>query len=1467
MYNKKVLSTAKKELNKAKAPKKPKDIITDPMGQWKYPGLPTRIPGNDITMEGVGYPVLGVANNGQKQMMQPGEEYTFPGADYVDEYPQMRKGGTRKRRKTKSLSGTNKLMLPNPLLRNYKNRVYDPNVDYFQEGGVKGNWKVREELYDGEDEFFKGNPHVGGMAAEDDTVILNPYSKLSKAEKEAIIQNEKARLTMRNGYARPNFDLTEEQAKAFENYSPDIQDQRETVVGRIISGDPSQGNITEQQRQYAEELKRFMDMHKDTVLTNTSGPRNFQDGGMKTVKSKDGTITNVIQNPDGSKTVQVKTKNGKYYEKVVPMDYWGELDKAKEKYNEQHAYDKTVNTLGVVTYPASAASSVNDIMHGNYGDATLGFIPFVGPRAKFLGKLGNEMVDQLTNAGISYMKASKKAKNLKNVISGSTAAVQINDLIKQDGGYIEAELTEDEIEEYRKGGYIVEDISVPELTKAQEGVIQISDPKEFAYREKKYNDSLNAYNYGQKKLEKRNQLNKKYNIKENPANKWPASDKNTLVQKMVQKRTIYDVAPTDLLFTDGFHSYYGGVNGKKNKDPNLLISMTNEESGIPIHADSQDYKDLTFTVPFYKKPTQKPVLKSKKNEYPVGYQPYSLYGKVLDPERYGYGESNEGKPIQLGQQMEAFGKEVQMEKYKKANKYPWKKQEGGNSNYHKEGDSAYAWKVIPGKGAVTTHKHTDKNGNKTIKVIDSKGNHYIKTINKNGDVFNKTITKKELDEKAQKLSKNQMSMDDYMKNHGVGSAEWERKSSGAAQPVDWIWTLPMGGGRALAEEAGSLALQGTKGLFNLGKSAAKSNLVKLSKEGTKAFFNNTPKWITKVAPNLAPGINLNNLLTSYGIVEGANAYLDKDSDVRKANKKAYKNPNYNTITDALGENIINSLDFSGLAAGNKIGKLTNYITKETPLKNIPNLFKKDIKYVNLKDQIDDIVKNSSFKTEGEAFDYLIDHAKKNNKSVDDLLNIYSSRGFGFSHSNPIAAAEMIKNDLHPYVSPYLYHGTSDARLKSILESGLDNSKGKAVNTGGMMADVLGGGKTTAAGDMRYAKSFSEISANATEGKPVILRFKNKNKENLGFVGMHPSVKGKDIEYSFDGGKTWNKGVNNTNSKSGIKSQSLENEYWPKSLTEHPDMEYVLQKTPVKDFKVKPVIENLPTKKTHGYEVTKDEVYQLINQNLEYLTDPEYIKRRQLTTKESPEKIQKEINKYIENLKRSKIDFNTLGNFAGVYKPGKRKILNPFKKTTPHVGINPNEIKSRSHALHVLDHEIGHALSPISRGDFKGLPKYKNYPNLRIAKEHSEKGYLSSDYEQQVRLNRIKNYLYNKHGVSKNKPLSEEDFKLFTDDYNKWMSESHDGLGKGYIPIGMGDISDMLSGHIRTVGGGDKTRRNVRAAINKSWGLLPVGIGAGLLNNSQNQKLNQKKKGGIVAELTDDEIQDYIKQGYIVEDVD
>jgi hypothetical protein len=91
MYNKRELKKTERKQDKRDPFKK--DMIYDPRGQWDHPGENTRIPGGNITMAGVPYPVKGVPYyNGEKGspvMMQPGQDYNFGPADYVDEFPQM----------------------------------------------------------------------------------------------------------------------------------------------------------------------------------------------------------------------------------------------------------------------------------------------------------------------------------------------------------------------------------------------------------------------------------------------------------------------------------------------------------------------------------------------------------------------------------------------------------------------------------------------------------------------------------------------------------------------------------------------------------------------------------------------------------------------------------------------------------------------------------------------------------------------------------------------------------------------------------------------------------------------------------------------------------------------------------------------------------------------------------------------------------------------------------------------------------------------------------------------------------------------------------------------------------------------------------------------------------------------------------------------------------------------------------
>ncbi len=70
-------------------------VIKDNRGQWAHPGKITEIGSNNITMQGVNYPVLGISDQGDTQMMYPEQNYQFKGSK-VTEYPMMQRGGTVK---------------------------------------------------------------------------------------------------------------------------------------------------------------------------------------------------------------------------------------------------------------------------------------------------------------------------------------------------------------------------------------------------------------------------------------------------------------------------------------------------------------------------------------------------------------------------------------------------------------------------------------------------------------------------------------------------------------------------------------------------------------------------------------------------------------------------------------------------------------------------------------------------------------------------------------------------------------------------------------------------------------------------------------------------------------------------------------------------------------------------------------------------------------------------------------------------------------------------------------------------------------------------------------------------------------------------------------------------------------------------------------------------------------------------
>jgi hypothetical protein len=112
--------------------------------------------------------------------------------------------------------------------------------------------------YQSELDYFSKNPHVSGMSTEDYSVIFNPNSYLTSTEKESVLLNERARIYMKVHKINPDFELTPEQIKRFKNYSEDTNDIRSTIAARIISGDPSVGEPTDEQINFSKKLRQML---------------------------------------------------------------------------------------------------------------------------------------------------------------------------------------------------------------------------------------------------------------------------------------------------------------------------------------------------------------------------------------------------------------------------------------------------------------------------------------------------------------------------------------------------------------------------------------------------------------------------------------------------------------------------------------------------------------------------------------------------------------------------------------------------------------------------------------------------------------------------------------------------------------------------------------------------------------------------------------------------------------------------------------------------------------------------------------------------------------------------------------------------------------------------------------------------------------------------------------------------------
>lgn len=99
---------------------------------------------------------------------------------------------------------------------------------------------------------------IPGYAAEDMAVVLNPNSRLSPDERASVAQNEASRLWMRENQFQPSFTPSPEQRASFAGtpYEKNPNAMLETLLARLLSGDPSAGVPSQAMQVDADTVKR-----------------------------------------------------------------------------------------------------------------------------------------------------------------------------------------------------------------------------------------------------------------------------------------------------------------------------------------------------------------------------------------------------------------------------------------------------------------------------------------------------------------------------------------------------------------------------------------------------------------------------------------------------------------------------------------------------------------------------------------------------------------------------------------------------------------------------------------------------------------------------------------------------------------------------------------------------------------------------------------------------------------------------------------------------------------------------------------------------------------------------------------------------------------------------------------------------------------------------------------------------------
>lgn len=621
MLNKKVLSKIDLGYYKKRNPYS-KDIIYDPKGQWKYPGQNTRIPGENITMQGVPYPVYAQPNVGQPQMMYPDQNYQFPGADYVDEFPQMKKGGRTKglismpkpskkglmsKKYSRSLDATNKLFTENYLFakpKSKKNKVFDPNANYAKGGALLTKevtckkcgwqWDAADGGKDittchkcgGQGLLHAQNGGDTGSNGETYKYLGRPDSLYKKSlNGKWLISN-----------------------KSTGNEFVSIEDPKGSRTKELDKNAVTVSSLNKKRRDHLSKLKKEMDFPKEFInlkdtrkVRATTGEKINPNVDLKADKYNKAIIDNIIKkakavgvDPSTMLAIALQETNfGKTDSNLghVKKGYKGYpysyIDFYKQKLNEAKFKDELLqiqyyNGLGTVypeteedyhgyemqkiygvPLPASGINMRKNPLYGKQiidlrdnvilknpyiqkalkqkqkgGDNTDAMTGMMKARLAYANEFGNPAAERMINlpdnpyqfdngdTGSHYMAsydnyAVPQIQDENGVLQLGDYGPESNEAIRFDSdedanyfaenykdvspGFIEADLNEDEIEEYRKGGYIVEEIDNYQKGGISKVSSNSSDNTRVNYQKplvKSFNRSNNLESFYKKEREK-----------------------------------------------------------------------------------------------------------------------------------------------------------------------------------------------------------------------------------------------------------------------------------------------------------------------------------------------------------------------------------------------------------------------------------------------------------------------------------------------------------------------------------------------------------------------------------------------------------------------------------------------------------------------------------------------------------------------------------------------------------------------------------------------------------------------------------------------------------------------------------------------------------------------------------------------------------------------------------------------------